>query len=179
MDQNNIQPQVTGGSSNKLRYIIGGVIIIIVIGLGSKLLFRGAVDSAIKDATGANVERSLNGATTYSNDEGSVTVGATSYPDTWPADAPRYPNGTINFSGSSNPQTGEAGAAVSLQTSDSVAAVIAFYKKELQAKGWTIQGEANAGGVSTIAAVKNDTTFGVYAVSTGSATQVTAGIGTK
>ncbi|QQG38193.1 MAG: hypothetical protein HYS26_01395 [Candidatus Kaiserbacteria bacterium] len=164
-----MEPTSTG--SNKLYYIIGGVVALLVLGW---LLTRG-----FGGAAGANVDRNFDGSTTYSNEEGSVTVGAQSMPANWPSDAPQnFAGATISFSGASNPQTGQAGAAVSYTVRASAQAVIDYYRGSLTSAGWTIVGSANAGGATVISAAKDERTFGVWATDNGdgSAT-VTAGVG--
>lgn len=125
---------------------------------------------------GVDMDRNLDGSTTYSNEEGSVTVGGNRLPDNWPSDAPTYANAAIQYSGSTNPQTGAPGSAVVFNTQDSLTAITDFYKRELAAKGWTISQTANVGGATVIAATKDSRTFGVYIVDAGENRTVTVGI---
>src|SRR3989344_2541681 len=124
------QQQQVGGKSKIGVYIVIGIVLLLIIGwLVKGVMFR--------SVTGVDVDRNLGGATTYSNEEGSVIVGGNKLPDNWPSDALTYKNATIQYSGSSNPQTGEAGAAVVFTTTDSVETVVRFYEKEPAGKGWT------------------------------------------
>lgn len=167
------QVQHSASGSNKMWYIIGAIVVVLLLGW---FFSRGAwfLGSA---ASGVDVDRDLDGSTTYSNDEGSVTVGSTSYPDNWPSDVPRYGNGTIQFSGNSNPQTGASGAAVMFQTTDNAQVVIDFYKTELTKNGWTIEGTVSANGALVLSAKKDTRTFGAYAVPSGDGkVSVTAGV---
>ena len=157
MEQEN---QVSNPSKNKLYLIIGIIVILLVVGW---LLMKGVGRSI----TGVDVDRNINGSTTYSNDEGSVTVGGNKMPDDWPGDAPKYGNASIQYSGSSNPQTGEAGLTVSFTTSDSAETVVNFYKKELTLNGWTVEQTATMGASAILAAKKDTRTFAVYIIDSG------------
>src|SRR3989344_6392275 len=95
----------TGQAGKKLWYIVGGAVVLIVLGwLLSGLFARNAAEQVLNQA-GVDVDYNPDGSATYSGEGGTVTVGSTSYPDSWPSDAPRYPRGEVLFSGSSNPQT--------------------------------------------------------------------------
>lgn len=158
------------GKIGKVPLIIGGVVVVGVVGW----LITGGMSRAV---TGVDTDQHLDGSTTYTDSEGnSATVGGNSYPESWPSDAPRYSNASIQYSGSSNPQTGEAGAAVVFSTSDTVAEVVAFYKQELAAKGWIIEQTAVAGGATIMAARKDTRSLGLQIVLSGGQTMVTMGI---
>src|SRR3989344_4631434 len=91
---------------NKAVYIIGGIVVLLIAGW---FLTRGSAS-----VSGVDVDNNLDGSKTYSNEEGSVTVGGGSMPDNWPGDAPaNFAGATIAYSGTSNPQTGAAGPAAS------------------------------------------------------------------
>ena len=170
MDQENqpVKNNQDNKSSKKGVYIIIGIVVIIIIGWVAK--------SSMRAVTGVDVDRNFDGSATYSNDEGSVTVGSNKLPDNWPSDAPKYANATIQYSGSSNPQTGAEGASVMFLTSDSVQKVVDFYKRELVSNGWTIEQTATVGPSTVLFAKKDDRTFGVYITDTGSG-QVSVTIG--
>ena len=172
MDQGN--KSVEGeAKSKKGLYIVGGVVVVLLIVWFAKASFMNAIPG-----TGVNVDRNLDGSATYKTDEGEVTVGTNKLPDNWPSDAPKYPNATIQYSGSSNPQTGEEGAAVMFTTSDKVQAVVDFYKRDLTSNGWVIEQTANVGGSTVLSAKKDTRTFGVYIVDAGDGqVSVTVGIG--
>ena len=147
-------------SNNKIWYLAGGVVVLLLIGW---FLTRGAASRA-----GVNVDRSTDGSTTYTNDEGSVTVGANKMPDNWPSDAPENAAGSsITWSGSSNPQTGSPGAGVQYTVKASVQSVVDHYKSKLQSAGWTVRGSANVGGATVLSATKDTRTFGAYIVDGG------------
>ena len=99
-------------------------------------------------------------------------------PENWPSDAPdNYAGASIAFSGTSNPQTGQIGSAVSYTVQATASAVADYYRQQLQANGWTIQATANAGGAMVLSATKDTRTFGAYiAEAADGTTTVTAGI---
>jgi hypothetical protein len=160
-------------TKNKTLYIIIGIVVVVVLLKVIGGVIGGGVERAV---TGGTVQRDLRGATTYSNENGSVTVGGTSYPDNWPSDAPKYSGGNIQYAGATNPQNGSAGASVVFTTKDTVSAVTAFYKKELPASGWTIEQTMNTGGATVMSAKKDTRTFGMYIVESEGTVTVTIGI---
>ena len=170
MDDTNTQP--VAGSNKKIFYIIGGLV---VLGLVGGMMSRGAGYMGMggpagymgMKAAGVDVQPGPGGAATYSNNEGSVTVGGNKMPDNWPSDAPsNFAGASIQYSGSSNPQTGQAGSALVYTVKASADAVAAQYKSELNAKGWTIESTANVAGATVISAQKDTRTFGAYISST-------------
>ena len=157
MDETNTQP--VAGSNKTIFYIIGGLVVLGVLG---GMMSRGAGYMGLRQA-GVNVQPGPGGAATYSNEEGSVTVGGNKMPDNWPSDAPsNFAGASIQYSGSSNPQTGQAGSALVYTVKASADAVAAQYKSELQSKGWTIESTANVAGATVISAKKDTRTFGAY-----------------
>ncbi len=159
-------PSASG--SNKMWYIIGGIIILALIGW---FLMRGA-GSLMGAATGVNVDRGANGSATYSNDQGSVTVGTgASMPANWPSDAPaNYAGASIVYSGTSNPQTGQSGSAVSYTVRASAQSVADYYKQQLTSAGWAIQGTANMAGAMVVSATKDSRSLGAYITDAGDGT---------
>lgn len=173
-DENTNVPSTSGGA-NKMWYIIGGIIALLLVGW---FLTRGTT-SLIGAPAGVGTDRNADGSTTYTNNDGSVTVGTSaSMPTNWPSDAPTaYSGAAIVYSGTSNPQTGKEGSAVSYTVNASVASVVDYYKAQLASNGWTVDATANVGGATVISATKNARTMGVYVVDSGSGTTaVTAGI---
>jgi hypothetical protein len=168
---------VVSGSSNTMMYIIGGVVVAGLVGFFAMRMIGGAAMSA----AGVDADRNMDGSTTYSNGEGSVTVGGASMPDNWPSDAPQNVAGAqIQYAGSSNPQTGEEGAAVSYTAQGSATAVADYYKRELQSKGWAMAGTANMNGATVVSATKDTRSFGAYILDNGNGSvTVTAGLGIK
>ena len=160
--------------SNKLIYIIGGVVVLLLVWW----LFTSGFASLAGAPAGVDVDRNMDGSTTYTSDEGTVTVGNQSMPDDWPSDAPaNFAGASITFSGTSNPQTGQAGSAVSYTVRATASAVADYYKQQLQSSGWTIESTVNAGGAMVVSARKDTRTFGAYIVDAGDGmVAVTAGI---
>ena len=156
---------------NKAVYIVGGIVVLLIVGW---FLTRGSAS-----ISGVDVDNNLDGSTTYSNEEGSVTVGTTAtMPSNWPADAPaNFAGAAIVYSGTSNPQTGAAGSAVSYTARASAQGVADYYKQQLTSKGWTIEATANISGATVVSATKDTRTFGAYISDTGDGNvSVTAGI---
>lgn len=170
---------VAAASNKKWLYIIGGVIVLLLIGAAVTGAFgRGSGLGAAYFAPGTDVDRNMDGSTTYSTDEGSVTVGSNTMPSNWPSDAPTaYTGATIVYSGSTNPTTGEAGSAVVYNVKASVTSVVEYYESRLKAEGWAITASAETAGMRVITATKDTRTFGAYIGADGQGnTSVTAGI---
>ncbi len=165
-------PAATLGSKNKMWYIIGGIIVLVLLGW---FFTRGG---GMLGPAGVDVDRNMDGSATYSNEEGTVTVGGGSLPDNWPSDAPPvYSGGTIQYSGASNPQTSKAGAAVVYTAKASVQSVIDYYRTELSKAGWNLEATATMGGATVFSAKKDTRTIGIYVVDSGDGSvAVTAGI---
>lgn len=157
MDEQNII--ATPNTSKKTVPAIIAVIILVGVGW---FFMKGGVGVP----TGIDVDRNMDGSATYSSNDGSVTVGAKSYPDNWPGDAPKYSNGQIQYSVSSNQQTGQNGSMITLTTSDSAQKVVDFYKSELGANGWKIEQTANVGTMTVISATKGTMEFSVQVLNT-------------
>ena len=174
-------PVQSAESNKKWLYIVIGVVVVLLLGgmffgVGGRGTGPG---SAYFAPEGVDVDRNMDGSTTYSSEEGSVTVGqGASMPTNWPSDAPTaYTGAQIMYSGSTNPQTGEAGSAVVYQTSASAASVVEYYTARLKAEGWTIEASAEMAGTRVISAKKDSRTIGVYIQDAGNGTtNVTAGV---
>lgn len=128
----------------------------------SRAVARKTADAVVSGITGADVTTNANGTATYSTDQGTVST-VNQLPSTWPADAPKYPDATVAFSGSSNSTSSnpDAGLAVTLTTTDDVATATAFYKTNLVKEGWTIDTDATLNGSATLSAKKDTRQFGV------------------
>lgn len=174
----NVPPAAAPAKNNKTLYIIVGVVLaILVLGLlsrGMSMMSAGVIGAA----TGVDIDQNLDGSATYSNAEGSVTIGGNKMPDNWPSDVPGvYAGGTIQYSGASNPQTGQAGSALVYTVKAPGQSVIDFYKSELTKGGWNIEATANTGGAMVLSAKKDERTVGMYVVDAGDGTvSVTVGI---
>lgn len=176
----------TTPSSSRTKLIYGGIAVVAVLILGG--LFFGKKMNPLESAylapaylapAGVDVDQNRDGSTTYTNEEGSVTVGqGTSMPENWPKDAPvAYSGATIIYSGSTNPATGASGSAVSYTATASLKAVLDYYAAELRANGWTVDSNTEMAGMRVIAATKDTRTFGAYIAESGQGmVSVTAGI---
>lgn len=163
--------EASSKSSNKTAIIV--VVVLVLLGV-VWFFFRGTVMTP----AGVSVDKNLDGSATYTTEEGTVTIGVNSYPDNWPSDVPKYSNGQIQYSGTSNPQTGQAGSAVVFITTDDVQKVVDFYKRELTSTGWKIEQTATIGQMMVISATKGSTAFGAQIVKMDDGqTSVTVGIG--
>lgn len=183
MDQTTPSQVPESKSSKKGLYIVIAIVVLVIIyfiarGGSSGVPQAASVINGVNGVNGVNVQNQPNGATTYSNSEGSVTVGGTSLPANWPSDAPTYANAKIQYSGASNPQTGEQGSYIMFLTSDSAKKVSDFYTAQLTAKGWKVEQTASMNTGSVISATKDTRTMGVYMADSGNGqTTVTVGIG--
>lgn len=176
MIMNETNPAPAAPARSKMLWYVGGAVLLLIV-VGFLMRGSGAVPVRME---GVDVDRNLDGSTTYETEEGSVTVGAgASMPDNWPSDAPgNIAGASIQYSGTSNPQTGQAGSAVVYTVNASAQTVVDHYKKELLADGWTVQSTANIGGATVLAAQKDSRTFGVYIADAGNGqVSVTVGIG--
>lgn len=171
--------QINGGQSprsNKTLYIIIAIVVLIAL----VWLFTGGIGKMALKKAGVDLNYSPDGSTTYETEEGTVTVGGNTLPSNWPSDAPTYPNASIQYSGTNNPQTGAEGSAVVFLTEDSMQIVVDFYKKELASNGWKVENTATIGGATVLAALKDTRTLGVYISDVGNGqVSVTVGIEIK
>lgn len=182
------QPTSSSGSSGSkkaLWIVIGVVIVLALAGWGVRAAMRGlsrtVADKAIEAASGGKVKvNSDNGQYTVTGNDGStVQWGTNKLPDGWPSDVSIYSGATIRYSGSSNPTTGKAGAAVMFQTADSAQKVADFYKTDLAAKGWHVEGTYTGGTTTVMGASKDGRSLSIQIAGSDSMTSVTIGVETK
>ena len=177
MEETQQTPQGSGMNQKTVMIVIG---VVIVLGIIAYLMgfFGGTTMFAPAGyMPGVDADKNMDGSTTYTTDEGSVTVGGNSMPASWPSDAPTaYAGAQIIYSGDSNPTTGQSGSAVMYTTSASVESVLEYYTSRLTAEGWTIEGTVNTGGMTALSAKKGERTFGAYISTADGKTQVTAGV---
>ena len=114
-------------------------------------------------------------AATYSDGKATVSTN-NSLPSNWPADAPTYPGGTINYSGFANQNESGNSMAIILDATDPLQKVVSFYKQSLPAKGWKIISESSMGEMTVLAAEKEGKTYSIAIVGNGERTQITSGI---
>lgn len=145
MDEQNAP--VSAASSNRTIPIIVAVVVL----LGAGWYFTRGVSMPY----GVNVDKN--------------TVGAQSYPDNWPSDAPKYTNGQVQYSISSNRETDANDpvevSMVILMTSDTPQIVSDFYKKEFPANGWKIEQITTIPKMTVLSAKKGTLTFRVQIAS--------------
>ncbi len=178
-----MEPNIGGVASGMSKKTIGIIVGVVVLGIVGYVVSHSAGylgKRAIESATGGSVQYGNNGSATYKTNDGTVTTGVNALPEGWPSDAPgQYSGSTITFSGAAAQQGGKMGMTVIMTTTDSAANVAAFYKSDLAAKGWTIQGTYTASGTTTIVASKDDRAVGITVVGTEGTTQISVGIGSK
>ncbi|MFZ2886636.1 MAG: hypothetical protein WA021_02325 [Minisyncoccia bacterium] len=172
-------PAAQPSSTKKWLLIGGGIVLLLIIGSVVTGFGRGTGFGSAYFTPGVDVDQNIDGTTTYTNEEGSVTVGAgAGLPDNWPSDAPQpYTGAEILYSGTSNPATGAAGSAMVYSTSASAQSVIEYYNSRLRAEGWDVQATSVMAGMTVLSATKDTRTFGVYAADDGQGkTSVTVGV---
>lgn len=146
----------------KTKVMIGGVVIaLLLIGWlsGSANRMGGRVDNrivekAIENATGGKVKVDGNGNDVTVKTEQGTWSTSDKLPAGFPTDVPVYPNAKVQGSVASAGQDG-SGNYVGLQTTDALADVIAWYKKEIVAKGWTVTTDAMVNGSLMMSATKD------------------------
>ena len=159
----------------------GGMIVRGMMGYAGKKVADTIVEKGIENASGGQVKVDANGGevTVKGQDGSTVQWGSNKLPDGWPSDVTIYSGSTIQYSGSSNPASGKSGAAVIFQTSDPADKVVDFYKTDLAAKGWKIEGTYQSGTTDMIGASKNDRYLSIGISANDSMTAVTIGVETK
>src|SRR3989344_4091500 len=179
------QQPVASGSNKTLWIVIGVIVVLALLGWGVRAAMRGiskaVVEKGIEAATGGKVKVDADGGqvTVKGQDGSSVQWGSNSLPDGWPSDVSIYSGSTIQYSGSSNPTTGKSGAGVMFQTSDKGQKVADFYKADLAAKGWKIEGTYSAATTTTVGATKDGRSLSLGISSSEQGTVVTMAVETK
>jgi hypothetical protein len=95
--------------------------------------------------------------------------GSDKVPADFPKDFPIYKNAIVTSYGPIIPSNPGLGNVLVLQTPDAKASVLAFYKTELPANGWTLQ--TFSGALDTLAASKADRRISVNVSESGSGTK--------
>jgi hypothetical protein len=157
-----------------------------MIGLGlSCLLFTGcfgnpaekAMEDAIEQETGGEAQVDMDGdSMRIETDEGVFTTGQELQAD-WPKDVPVYPGAEVQFSAMMNEDADAPGAGAMFTTSDGVEKVVAYYKAELEANGWTISATMGNAGSSFLGATKGEQVVSVAVAQVDGQTSITIGIG--
>jgi len=135
--------------------IIGVVVAVLLIGgVVNRMAGKSAAERAIEAATGGSVDIDGDGDdVTIKTADGTYT-GGNKMPDDFPSDVPVYPDADVQGSYSLNGASGQ-GFTVGLSSDDPLADVIAWYKREVAAKGWTIVADANYNGSLVLSATKD------------------------
>ncbi len=138
------------------------------------------MERAIEDSMEgeADVDMRMDGSMKIETEEGTFETGG-SVPAGWPEDVPVYAGADVQYSGTSNPQTGEAGLVLILLSTDDPATITDFYETSLTAAGWTMQGTLQNAGTSIFSAVKDNRTVGMSITGAEGATTISIGIETK
>ena len=174
---------VTAANNNTLKYIVIGVVVLVVLGYGAKyvmgMLAMSAVNArlasegvqisgnplssgsyTITDKDGNTVKVDSTNAGTYNatdNKGNTMTMGAgAKLPDDFPSSAPIYPRTTIASSVTSN-DGGNAAYSVSMTSKDPYDAVASFYKKALAQNGWKTLQSLNMSSQYTMYSAENGT----------------------
>lgn len=135
-----------------------------------------AAERAIENASGGDADVDVQGGTTrVTTSEGTVTVGEQELPADWPTDVPAYPGSTIQAAGTVNGQ----GKGALFQTSDASADVVAYYKTQLAAGGWTMDTVAAMGSISVLSASKEGRTVAIQIAASEGQTIITVGLDEK
>lgn len=165
------------GGGNKMLYIIIGILLIIIIAF----LMRGSFGSRSMNINGMNVDvdKKMDGSTTIKSDYGTTTINQNKLPENWPKDVPVYSNATITTAGETSAQAGVEGMQVIFDTSDSVQAILDFYKNGLTSSGWTstLPGKAitgsQVGGMTVLSAKKDQRNINIGITSANGQSKVT------
>jgi hypothetical protein len=152
----------------KRNVLIGAVVMgVIVLGWiangigGGNRMNDKAIERALEDASGGRVDvDSDDGTYTVKTEEGTWST-SDKLPEDWPADAPLYPGADVQGSVAAVDGGYGVGRYVGLLTSDDTAKVVAWYKSELVAKGWTVTTDISTGDGSMLGADKDERTLAV------------------
>ncbi len=141
-------------------------------------LFAVSLSLAACSSAPSNVDVNVDGTVKVTTSEGTVT-NENKLPDDWPGDVPTYPGATVQVSGVMNPDAEQKGASAMLQTSDAVTDVIAFYKTQMAAQGWTVDATMQLNGGTVMSSSKDDRAMSVSIMPAGDKTTITIGTGQK
>jgi hypothetical protein len=141
-------------NSNKTVIVIFVIVVVLIIlgivgsllsGLFAKKVAEKGVESVLSKVTNGAVDiDTKNNSVTVKTDNGTTTtIGSQQLPSDFPTDIPVYPGATIL--GSVTGSATEGGVFVSLNTTDSMDDVKAFYDSKLAENGWTAEGTTTLG----------------------------------
>lgn len=127
---------------------IGCFVLLVIVGFGLSYAMKyfvkkagvGFLQGVVENKTGVktNLSELDKGNMTFTDSKTGqkVTVGSQSLPENFPTDFPVY-SGAKLVGSISGAQTGTEGYLVTFTTPDASAKVVAYYQKELVARGWT------------------------------------------
>ena len=163
------------------KVLFSSLALLLLAGAGCSGSVRDKVaEKAIERSSGGKAQVDLGeGSMKVKTKDGTAEWGSNKLPADWATDAPIYPGASIQFSGSSNPTTGQPGAVAILETKDSNTQVLEYYKKELAAQGWKIVANFETGTSATIAASKGDRNIGITSATSEGKTVITVAVGKK
>ena len=144
-------------------------------GCGQRVAER-AIENSIERETGGNANVDVsNGGVRVETKDGSFQAGAgAGLPSDWPSDVPLMPGAQVQYSGTSNK---DKGSGVVFTTTKTLDEVVAFYRDQLTASGWTVQSSGAIANFTALTATKGEVglSFAVQAAAPGQTT-VTIGI---
>jgi hypothetical protein len=136
------------------KKVVYAVIITILVLL---IIYAISISFGVKKISGVDVDKHLDGSTTYSNDQVSVTAGGenNTWPANWPSDVPAYTNAKILTAVSSDQIAAAAVISVNFSTTDTAQTVVDFYKTKLAANGWKVNPAVEASTFTVLSAAKD------------------------
>lgn len=167
--------------STTMKILIGVIVVVLVVIGGCGMIIKKAsekiTEGMMERVTNgeADVDITGDGTIKVTTDKGTFETG-NSVPADWPKDVAVYRGASVQYSASST----DEGAALILDTEDSVADVVAYYKAEMAKSDWKIESTMEGGGTMILMGTKDDRSFSV-AISSGSQghTSITLGIVTE
>jgi hypothetical protein len=182
MDQEQV-PEVTpptqAASSSKTKWIIVGVIALVVVAMGQLFSPERMVERAIENTyDGVDVDINRDGSVEYAaeTDGGKVNVSAgdnVKLPAEWPTSIPILESAKLTYAGSVREGESSTGISVTFETEKSITDVMSFYSDMLVQHGWTIvQNMSAQGGAMLMATQGEDNAVTVNASSDGAITSV-------
>lgn len=134
--------------------VIVGLVVLGLIGRGaSRNAGEEAAERIIENMTGGQVDIDADGdEVTVKTDQGTYTT-ADKLPADFPSDVPVYAGAKVV--GSVTADGAQGGMYVGLETTAAVDDVIAWYRSEVKARGWTVQTDATVSGSLILSATKD------------------------
>lgn len=146
-------------SDSKKWIIIAVLVIVVLYALSAMFSPERAIERMMEQASDGeyDVDLGRDGKMKVTGEKGEemniATGKSATLPDGWPASIPLMSDAKIESSAAVNGGADEGtNLMVSYQTAKDVAAVVAFYKEELAANGWTIESTIDVGEGSMISA---------------------------